>query len=369
MIEGGGNDEMHQLEKIEEIENLEAKLFQEIEASNKKSTGTSNTTNSNIKQVSSVKRDSQTKKVIGAAGPRRSAASIKTQPTRSSPSSGGSGSSPNVKSSATLQRRSVTSETGSKTPPGITTKNKVSSVNTRLPKTSPASPVTPGSSGSSSSSTSTFSVNQRSKSASSVPRRSTVSNEKPSTNKGRSNDARKTDKPLGGLMPKTISSISLKNKPPPLNSHPLSPLGLSNSSPDKIGKQPAALRSQTGSVSRPSSAQPMGCGMPSHQHSKPGSPNDGKARKLQPPKTVAVNGGLKPNSQKTTTPKPSKKQSSVKEKRSSSASRDAKNIFVMSPEILDIKGKINALKIEISMQKKDRCIKAPAESVKRGIEF
>lgn len=252
MIEGGGNDVKHQLQKIEEIETLEAKLFEELEASTKKSTPTSNDlTNSSI-NVSSGKRDSQAKRVA----PRR-ASPIKTLPAKSSPlSSGSSGN--NVKSSGTPTRRNTsfkagkaTADSPSKTPPGITTtKNKVTPVNkTRASRTPPASHISSGSSGSPST---TSAAKRRSSRGSSEPRRSLVNNEKSSAINARRTDDQKTGKPACGSMDKIPSSISLKIKPPPFNSHPPSSLGTSvqqrskstlknhhtGQTPDRNGKQP-----------------------------------------------------------------------------------------------------------------------------------
>nr|XP_043635054.1 uncharacterized serine-rich protein C215.13-like [Erigeron canadensis] len=412
IIEGGGDDVKYELEKIDEIESLEAKLFEEIEASTQKSGEISNLTKSSIK-VASGKKDAQPKKVTGPVGPCR-AAPIKTQST-----SGGSPGNIVKSSSATVSKRSIGSkpskamaDSPSKTPPGTKTKNKMAPVITRLPRTSPSSPISPGSSSSPSA------VNQQSKRGS---LRSLVSNEKLSATNARRQDDRKTGKCVGGLILKATSSISLKNKPPPLNSHPTSPLGLCNSTsssttqrppesslststvdqrsrarrgrgtsvhnrslnsdasaistlkghptnqiPERQGKQPAGFGLKAGSSTR-SSVQSTGRGMPASkgkssesrvlpgmsktdaaQHSKSGSPIGAKARKPSPIKMV-------PNSQKTSMPKTSQRQSSVTAKRSISASRGVQNIFLISPEVLDIKGKINALKMEIDMQKKDRC--------------
>ncbi|KAK9061440.1 hypothetical protein SSX86_018621 [Deinandra increscens subsp. villosa] len=356
MIEGDGDDVKQELQKIEEIESLEAKLFQEIEGSTPKSTGTSSITNSSINS-SSGKKGSQAKKVTGT---------IKTSPTRSSLLSRGSAGSP-VSNVKTSPRRNMSPKTGkanadspSKTPP---TKSKVASVNTRVSRTSPASPVSPGSSGSSSS---TLSVNQRSKKSGSVSRRSLVNNEKPSTTNARRNEELKSSKPAVDLMPKSQSSICLKIKPAPVISQPTSPSRLSNSSSGST-TQRLSVSSSSSSFTVNQKSKPRGIkGSTGHQISKPtlknhptghtsdlhakqqattcrtGSPDGSNARKLPSIKTVAAaNTGLKPKSPKTAT----KKQS-----------RGTESIHVISPEILDLKGKINALRMEISMQK-ERCNK------------
>lgn len=248
MIKGSTGNLKNQLQKIAQIESMEAKLFEE---SNRKSSEASKLTNSSIK-VSSGK----SKKVTGAGGPRR-AAPTKTQPARSSTK--------RIIRSKTC--KVTTGDSFSKTPPGISTKNKMLPYDTRLPATSPSSPVSPGSPGSSSS---TSAISRRSSMGSSVPRRSSVNNEISSATKNpRIKNDQKTGKPIGVSMPKIIPSINLKNKPPPFNSHPSSPLGRSElssttftvnqksiSSASKgtsVAKLNAALHSQTGSISRPSS--------------------------------------------------------------------------------------------------------------------
>ncbi|KAI3748387.1 hypothetical protein L6452_11420 [Arctium lappa] len=471
MTEGDGRDVKQQLQGIEEKlcwsmdsistlggdTTLETKLFEEMEASKQKSSGSSKLTNSSIKgssgegdskakasRFSQKETKAETTQASKATGPRRgvpislsplgSSTPVKTEATRSSPLGGStSGTSPgdNVKSSA---RRSTSSKTGkatadssSKTPPGIRTKNKVSHLlSSKLsPRTSPTS---------SGSSSTTSDVNQRSSRGSSGPSRSLVNNEKSSATNAR----RKDEQRIG----KTLSSIGFKNKPPPVTSHPSSPLGLSNSSPskspassisqrpsesssststidqssmsrgsrgtsvhhrssnrdasakstlknhptpDRRGKQQAALCPQTGSVSR-SPVQSTGCAIPSTKsgfidkgrsyksclltglpenggtQSKTGSSNGAKVTKVPPPRTVAAaHTGLKPNSQKTTTTPPPPKLSSQKQQSSgkakpssSSVSRTVKTLVLTSPEVLDIKGKLNALRMEISNQKKDK---------------
>ncbi|KAI7751371.1 hypothetical protein M8C21_016919 [Ambrosia artemisiifolia] len=317
MIEGGGDDDKHELKKLDELESLEAKLFQEIEASIQKATGPS------------VKRNSQEKKIAGAGGPHR-VAPIKTLPTRLSLSSVGSRGSPgnNVK---TPVRGSMSSKNGkanadspSKTPPVITTKNKVASVNTRVSRTSPASPVSTWSPGSS---PLTFAVNQRLKRSGSVPHKSSMNNEKPSATNERGSDDRKASKSAVSLMPKTQSSPTTQRPP--------------ESSSCAVYQRSRSQGSK---------------GSPVHHISKPtlkshpiGQTSD--LNRKQPAKTAATaNTGLKPNTPKT------KKHSSPKVKASS------EKIFIISPEILDLKGKINALKMKIDMHK-DRCNKmARAES-------
>ncbi|GJU94553.1 hypothetical protein Tco_1319309 [Tanacetum coccineum] len=138
---------------------------------------------------------------------------------------------------------------------------------TRVPATSPSSPVSPGSPRLSSS---TSAISRRSSMGSGVPRRSLVNNEiSLATKNPRIKNDQKTGKPIGVSMPKIIPSINLKNEPPPVNSHPSSPLGRSElssstftvnqksiSSASKgtsVAKLNAALHSQTGSTSRPSS--------------------------------------------------------------------------------------------------------------------
>lgn len=97
------------------------------------------------------------------------------------------------------------------------------------------------------------------------------------------------------------------------------------------------------------------------QHSKPGSPNSSQVKKVPSLKTIADDKGLKLNSRKATIPRSFKKQSS------SNGSKGAKNIPLISPEILDIKGKLKALKMEISMQKKDRGKTSKGESTSNGV--
>ncbi|MFS7924831.1 hypothetical protein Hanom_Chr15g01348471 [Helianthus anomalus] len=81
VIEGSGDEVNHQLQKIEGIESLEAKLFEEIEAS----TRASNVSSSNI-DVSSRKKDSRTKnaKVASIAAPSTSSTPLKTSSTSGS---------------------------------------------------------------------------------------------------------------------------------------------------------------------------------------------------------------------------------------------------------------------------------------------
>nr|GEX46218.1 hypothetical protein [Tanacetum cinerariifolium] len=322
------------------------------------------------------------KKVTGAGGPHRAAPTssasslvtstpIKTQPARSS----------TKRIIRSKTGKATTGDSFSKTSPGISTQNKMLPFNTGLPATSPSSPVSPGSPGSSSS---TFAISRRSSMGSIVPRRSSVNNQISSLTKNpRIKNDQKIGKPIGVSMPKIIPSINLKNEPPPVNSHPSSPLGRSElssttftlnqksiSSASKgtsIAKLNAALHSKTGSTSRPSSEgkpckSPLLDGLPKPgQHSKPGSPNSSRVKKVPSPKTIADNKRLNLNSRKATSPRSSKKQSS------SNASKGAKNIPLISPEILDIKGKLNALKMEISMQKKDRCKTSKGESTSNGV--
>lgn len=376
IVEGDGDDVKHQLQKIEEIESLEAKLFQEIEASTQRSNGKSNVTSSGIKS-SSGKKDSQAKKIRAApTGSSSSSTSVKiAQPTRSSSSCGGSvGNKVKSKSPA----RSASSKTvkprpdsPSKRSGGVTPKNKVgtTTTTTRMSRTPPASPVSSGSS------SSKFSDNQRSKRGSSVPRRSTVSNEKPAAIDVRKNDEWKTSKPVVRLIPKTQSSISLKVKPPPVVSHP-SPV-LFNSSTSSTDQKSKAVGNKDPTVRNRSKStlknHPIGQTPDRNEKqsaaSRPGtrSPSASKTRKLSSPKTVAaVNTGLKPMSQKTNTPKSSRKQSSAKAKSPGSVARGVENIVLVSPEVMDIKGKLNALKMEISMQKKDRCKEIKTNHNKSG---
>ncbi|XP_076889244.1 uncharacterized protein LOC143539947 [Bidens hawaiensis] len=296
MIEGG------ELQKIEEIESMEAKLFQEI----KFSTTKSNVTNSSINS-SPKKTDSLTKKVTGASGPQK-VAPIKTPPKMSS------------------KTNTNKAESLSKTLPAIKTKAKVGSVNntnTRVSRTLPASPVSPRSPPGSSSSP--FGVGQRSKVSGSTPRRYSVINERPSTINVRRNVDQKASKRGVSLVPRTLSTMSLKVKPTPVNSHSSSPSS-----------------STTPRLSESSSRGVKSSNVP--QISKPALKNHPTK---QPAKTAATtNTGLKPNSPKATTPK---KQSSPKAKASS-----PENIFIISPELLDLQGKIRALKMEIDMHKKDR---------------
>ncbi|KAL8210532.1 hypothetical protein R6Q57_004969 [Mikania cordata] len=84
MIEGDGDDLKNELQRIEEIQSLEAKLFQEIEASTQKSTNSS-------RDSSSGKKDSRAKKARAAQTVSSSSSTVKTvHATRSSPLSGGS---------------------------------------------------------------------------------------------------------------------------------------------------------------------------------------------------------------------------------------------------------------------------------------
>ncbi|KAL8247409.1 hypothetical protein R6Q59_008625 [Mikania micrantha] len=392
MIEGGGGDVRHELQKIEELESMEFKLFQQIETSTQILTRASVITNSSF-DSSSGKRVSQAKKVSGAGGPHKDAP-VKTPPPRTSQLSGGSGGSlgNNVK---TLAKRSTSSINGKanadspsiapsaittkskiglvntrtsrtspaspgspgskngkanvvsplKTPPGITTKNKMGSVGTRVARTSPASPVSPGSSGSSSSKSS---VNQQSKWNDSVTCRSSVNNEKPSATNGRRYDEWKSSKPAVDLMSKSQSSISLKIKPPPVMANPSSPSELFNSS-DQRPKSRVIKGSTVHHTAKPTSRKHL-----TGQTSVTNGKQPATTSRTGSIKTVAThNTGLKPNSLKAKT----KKQSSGKE-----------NIIIISPEILDLKGKINALKMEISMQK-DRCNKTVrAESGKANFK-
>jgi len=199
MIKGSTGNLKNQLQKIEQIESMETKLFEE---SDRKSSEASKLTNSSIK-VSSGKA----KKVTGAGGPRRTAPTtsasslvtstpIKTQPTRSSTKR-------NIRSKT---GKAATGDSFSKTPPGISTKNKMLPCNTRLPATSPSSPVSPGSAGSSSS---TSAISRMSSMGSSVPRRSSVNNEISSATKNpRIKNDQKTGKPIGVSMPNnTINQL------------------------------------------------------------------------------------------------------------------------------------------------------------------
>ncbi|KAJ0704684.1 hypothetical protein HanPI659440_Chr14g0565321 [Helianthus annuus] len=340
MIKGDGDDVKHELQKIDELESLEAELYQEIEASTQKANEISMLKKSS-KCFSSGKRDSQAKKITGASGPHKDAPT-KTPPKRSS-LTGASGSSPtnNVKSPA---RRSMGSITGkdnvgspSRTPPAIITKNTLPSVNTRVSRTSPASPVSPRSPGSS---PSAFSVTQRSKRRDSVPHKSSVNNEKPSPTNERRTDDRKASKRAVSVTPKTQSSISLKIKPPPMISHPSSPSGSTTQRWSLSSSCTVDQRSKSHGTK----------GSPVHHASKPALKNHpigqtSDPNRKQPAKTAAAaSSGVQQNSPKT------KKQSSPKAKES------LENIYIISPELLDLKGKINALKMEINMHK-DRCNK------------
>lgn len=294
MIEGG------ELQKIEEIESMEAKLFQEIKSSTKKSNVTSSSINT------SPKNNSQAKKVTGTTGPRK-VAPIKTPPKMTSKSD------------------TNKAESLSKTLPAIKTKAKVGSVNntnTRVSRTLPASPVRspPGSA------SSAFGISQRSRVSSSAPRRYSVINEKPSAINARRNDDQKASKRGVSLVPRTLSTMSSKIKPTNVNSHSPSP---------SSSTTPRLSESSSRGVKSPSVPQ----------ISKPALKNQPAK---QPAKTAATTNtiSLKLNSPKATTPK---KQSSPKPKASS-----PENIFIISPELLDLQGKIRALKMEIDMHKKDR---------------
>ncbi|KAL8241306.1 hypothetical protein R6Q59_014841 [Mikania micrantha] len=356
MIEGDGDDLKNELQRIEEIQSLEAKLFQEIEASTEKSTNSS-------RNSSSGKKDSRAKKVRAAQTASSSSSTpVKTvHATRSSPLSGGSLGN-KVRSTA----RSTSSKTGKTTvdsPSKISseiTKNKVAPVNIRISRTTPATPVSSGSS------SSKFFVNQRSKRGSSVPCRSSLNSEEPLA---RRNDEWKASKPAVRLIPKTQSRISLKIKPPPVvsssstaqcqfeSSSSLSTCAVNQKLKSK-GSKGSMVHHRSKSIlkNRPTGqTTDQKVKQPKTSHPETRSPSASKPRKLLTPKTVgAVNAGFKLISLKTNTPKSSKKQSSAKAKLSSSNSRGAKNIMLVSPEVLDIKGKLNALKMEISMQKKDR---------------
>ncbi|KAI7732215.1 hypothetical protein M8C21_023589 [Ambrosia artemisiifolia] len=472
MIEGGDDDVKQQLQKIEEIESLEAKLFEEMEAS----TRASKVSSSRI-TLSSGKKDSQAKMEKAASGgsrgkkvksPARRNASFKTdigegdssfktsagikkrnsvvpvgtRVSRTPPASlGSSGSSFSTfsvdqrsKRSISVPRRSlVNSEKLSaidarRNDECKIQKNKVTPANAGISRTSPAGLVS--SSGSSlstfshnprsrrsssvprrsslnrekssaidarrngewkptknkvvsvsksrtlpaslGSSSSTLSVNQRSKRSSSVPRRSSMNSEKPSAINARRNDEWKINKPEVRLIPKTQSSIGLKIKPPPVVSHPSSPTELFNSSSSSRAQRSSSSASSASKVNQRS--KPVGRSKSALKHrptvqipdqngkqsvaSSPEtrSPNALKTRKLLAPKTAAaVDAGLKPISYKTATTKLSRKQSSTKAKSSSSVPRGAESIILVSPEVMDIKGKLNALKMEINMQKKERC--------------
>ncbi|XP_076921383.1 uncharacterized protein LOC143582776 [Bidens hawaiensis] len=296
MIEGG------ELQKIEEIESMEAKLFQEIKSSTKKSNVTSSSINI------SPKKNSQAKKVTGATGPHK-VAPIKTPP------------------KMTSKTETNKAESLSKTLPAIRTKAKVGSVNntsTRVSRTLPASPVSPRSPPGSSSSA--FGVGQRSRVSSSAPRRYSVINEKPSTINARRNDDQKASKRGVSLLPRTLSTMSLKIKPTNVNSHSPSP---SSSTTPRLSE--SSSRGVKSSINVPQISKPALKNQPAKQ----------------PAKTAATtNTGLKPNSPKATNPK---KQSSPKPKASA-----LENIFIISPELLDLQGKIRALKVEIDIHKKDR---------------
>ncbi|KAI3721562.1 hypothetical protein L2E82_32578 [Cichorium intybus] len=336
MIEGDGNDIKHQLQPIQEIGNLEAKLFDEMEKA-------------------STKKPNK----------------IKTQSKRSTGN--------NVKSPATTARSNTSPKTGKTKTDSLSKAHLPSHLgfsNTSPRTSSPGSPISPGSSGSSSS---TSFVNQRSprRGSTSVPRRSSSAN------------ARRKDE----QKPAKLSIITLKNKSPTVNSHPSSPLGLSSSSSStslassissslrsKVNQRSASTGRGTTvhhrSLNRDASASSALKTRPRSQtpdqsikqqaalyprtkttlfeddNTRTGSRNGVKERKL--PSTKAVQTGLKPNSQRSSSPGPCRVQSSGREKGSSSASKGVRNIFLVSPEILDIKGKLNALKMEINMQKKDK---------------
>ncbi|KAJ9540282.1 hypothetical protein OSB04_026788 [Centaurea solstitialis] len=460
ITEAGGNDAIHQLQGIEEElcrsmdsistlgsdATLEAKLFEEMQASTHKSSGSSKITNSSSKGSSGqgdsnakANRLSQkgTKEAMAQAskvtGPRRggpialsplgASTSVKTEPTRSSPlGAATSVTLPANNDKASARRRSTSSQTGkatadssSKTPPGTRAKNKVLLSSNLSPKTSPTG------SGSSSD------VNQRPSRGSSGPRKSLANNEKPSAT-----SARRKDEPRIG---KTTSSIGIKNKPAPVNSHSSSsssPLGLYNSSPsrspassisprpsqssspstsradqssiprgnrgttrslnrdtsakstskthptpDQRGKQAAAMRPQPGSVSR-SPVQSTGraipsnksgfidagrsykscllTGLPEHDgtQTKTGS---SKATKAAPSRTgAAAQTGLKPNSQKITTVAAvaaAAAKVSSKKRESIGKAKGVKTLVLTSPEVMDIKGKLHALKMELVNQKQE----------------
>ncbi|MFS7957161.1 hypothetical protein Hanom_Chr07g00663171 [Helianthus anomalus] len=236
-----------------------------------------------------------------------------------------------------------------------TMKHKVGLVSTRMSSTPPASPKAPGSS---SSSSSMFSVDQRSKRSSSAPRRSSVNNEKPSPTNARKTDERKINKPEVRLIPKTQASISLKIKPPPVVSLPTSPLGLFNSSSSSRAQRSYSSSSSSSASStckvNQRSTKPVVRSKSALKHRPTGQITD--QNRKQPvasrPENRSPNASKTINqAQKTTNPKPSRKQSSVKEKSSSSISKGAENVILVSPEVMDIKGKLNALKMEISMQK------------------
>ncbi|KAM0003722.1 hypothetical protein Hdeb2414_s0002g00075271 [Helianthus debilis subsp. tardiflorus] len=236
-----------------------------------------------------------------------------------------------------------------------TTKHKVGLVSTRMSSTPPASPKASGSS----SSSSMFTVDQRSKRSSSAPRRSSVNNEKPSPTNARKTDEWKINKPEVRLIPKTQSSISLKIKPPPVVSLPTSPLGLFNSSSSSRAQRSYSSSPSSSSASstckvNQRSTKPVVRSKSALKHRPTGQITDQNQKQLvaSRPETRSPNASKTINQvQKTTTPKPSRKQSSVKEKSSSSISKGAENVILVSPEVMDIKGKLNALKMEISMQK------------------
>lgn len=93
--------------------------------------------------------------------------------------------------------------------------------------------------------------------------------------------------------------------------------------------------------------------------SKTESTQHGKERKIQAKKT----------GERSSSPGPSRVQTSGKERERVSSSvslKGVRNIFVVSPEIMDIKGKLNALKMEINMQKREKCKETKMVPVKIG---
>ncbi|CAH1419536.1 unnamed protein product [Lactuca virosa] len=308
IIKADGNNVKHQLQPLQEIKNLEAELFQEME-------------------------EASTKKFN----------KIKTKPTTSRHNSPLS----NVKSSTTITRNSTRSKTGKAKADSPSKSHLPSHISSRT--SSPGSPNSPGSPGSSSS---TFALNQRSsRGNTSAPRRSSSTN------------ARRKDEQKPGLSSSTSStslassSLSSTYK---VNQRSISTgrgTTLQHRSSNRDSSASSSLKT------RPTSQTPDRTIKQSttlYPRTKTTLFEDhGKERKIQAKKT----------GERSSSPGPSRVQTSGKERERVSSSvslKGVRNIFVVSPEIMDIKGKLNALKMEINMQKREKCKETKMVPVKIG---
>ena len=229
----------------------------------------------------------------------------------------------NVKSPTTMARISTISKTGK-------SKSK-SDLHSHLSprKSSPSSPISPRSP--SSPSSSIIQRSSRGTSSTNLPRRSSSTNlrRKEDTKSGKSFVNSHSSSPLG--LSTSSSSTSLSS--------------FSSSTYKKVNQRSISTgrKATTRALTRDSSAT---------SSLKTGSlnPNGGKEKKIQETKTF----------QRASSPsRPSRVQTN-------SSSKGVKNIFLVSPEVLDIKGKLNALKMELNMQKKERCKETKMVPVKIG---